>query len=343
MALAAERGVADHVRWVDEFVEHRRLLDFLEAADIYVTPYLGAQQMTSGTLAYAVGMGKPVVSTPYVHAAELLPGGHGRLVSFGDADGFADEIDGLLADPDERERMAPRQSCARPHDDLAAPRRSDRRGDDRGGGRAGVAPGRGAPGPAGARLVRRGRPAQRRYRHAPAQRSFGVPDRAHGYCIDDNARALMLMQRCRRSAGSALRPLDAGLCRLRPACLEPGGGPLPQLHGASTGPGCEEAGSDDSSARALWSLGVTARDGRSAELRDWAAALFERDRDLTRSSSTRPALARLRDARRRGAGRGAAGRCAGDAAARRARRGAGRRAGGRAPPGLDLVRALPLL
>src|SRR5204863_9854027 len=86
-ALAAALGIAAHVRWVDAFLEADELLDHLAAADIYVTPYLGAQQMTSGTLAYAVALGVPVVSTPYVHAAELLRGGHGRLVGFGDEAG----------------------------------------------------------------------------------------------------------------------------------------------------------------------------------------------------------------------------------------------------------------
>ncbi len=99
-ALATRLELGDHVRWIDAFVETDELLDFLEAADVYVTPYLNPAQITSGTLAYAVGLGKPVVATPYVHACELLAGGHGRLVDFGDSLGFADAITDLLADPE---------------------------------------------------------------------------------------------------------------------------------------------------------------------------------------------------------------------------------------------------
>ena len=72
-------------QFIDAFVEHDELLDYLQAADIYVTPYLNPAQITSGTLSYAVGVGKPVVSTPYVHATEILADGHGVLVDFGDS------------------------------------------------------------------------------------------------------------------------------------------------------------------------------------------------------------------------------------------------------------------
>src|SRR6185436_896728 len=69
----AERlGVGAHLRWIDRFLDQESLLDLIEAADIYVTPYLSLTQITSGTLAYAVALGKPVVSTPYHHAAEIV-------------------------------------------------------------------------------------------------------------------------------------------------------------------------------------------------------------------------------------------------------------------------------
>jgi glycosyltransferase involved in cell wall biosynthesis len=97
-ALAADKGVAEHVQFIDAFVEHDELIDYLQAADIYVTPYTNPAQITSGTLSYAVGVGKPVISTPYVHATEILADGHGVLVDFGDSAAFAREIDKLLSD-----------------------------------------------------------------------------------------------------------------------------------------------------------------------------------------------------------------------------------------------------
>jgi len=89
MDLARERGVEDHVRFVDRFVEQEELLDMLQAADIYVTPYLNMSQVTSGTLSYAMAVGKPVVATPYVHARELLSDGTGLLVEPADAAALA--------------------------------------------------------------------------------------------------------------------------------------------------------------------------------------------------------------------------------------------------------------
>ena len=87
-ALTEKLGVAHNVQFIDGFVEHNELLDYLQAADIYATPYNNPAQITSGTLSYAVGVGKAVISTPYVHATEILGDGHGVLVDFGDAAAF---------------------------------------------------------------------------------------------------------------------------------------------------------------------------------------------------------------------------------------------------------------
>ena len=84
--LARKLGVEDHVSFVDRFVEQDELLDILRAADLYITPYLNMAQVTSGTLAYAVAVGKPVISTPYVHAREILADGHGLMVPPSDAE-----------------------------------------------------------------------------------------------------------------------------------------------------------------------------------------------------------------------------------------------------------------
>jgi glycosyltransferase involved in cell wall biosynthesis len=97
---AEQLGVSANIRWVNAFLDQDELLDQLEAADIYITPYLGAGQATSGTLAYAVALGKAVISTPYVHARELLASDHGILVPFNDSDALSRAITRLLDDPD---------------------------------------------------------------------------------------------------------------------------------------------------------------------------------------------------------------------------------------------------
>ena len=105
-ALAERLGVADAVRWLDTFLDQEPLLDLIEAADLYVTPYLNLAQITSGTLSYAVALGKPVVSTPYHHAAEIVGPRNGLLVEPGASGGFAAAISRLLGDEDLRLGMA---------------------------------------------------------------------------------------------------------------------------------------------------------------------------------------------------------------------------------------------
>jgi glycosyltransferase involved in cell wall biosynthesis len=105
-ALARMLGVEHHVRFVDAFVDEDELIRWLSAADVYVTPYLNPAQITSGALAYAVGLGKPVVSTPYAHAVELLAEGHGRLVDFQDVAAIGREVSALLLDDRARSMLA---------------------------------------------------------------------------------------------------------------------------------------------------------------------------------------------------------------------------------------------
>ena len=87
VARASALGVRDRVVFHDQFVERPMLLEYIAACDIYVTPYLNPDQMTSGTLAYSFGLGNAVVSTPYWHAVELLADGRGSLVPFGELGG----------------------------------------------------------------------------------------------------------------------------------------------------------------------------------------------------------------------------------------------------------------
>lgn len=106
--LAADSGVRDKVMFFNQFVDHENLLEFLGAADIYITPYLNPAQITSGTLSYAFGLGKAVISTPYWHAEELLAEERGRLVPFRDADAIAEAIINLLGDEPTRHAMRKR-------------------------------------------------------------------------------------------------------------------------------------------------------------------------------------------------------------------------------------------
>jgi polysaccharide biosynthesis protein PslF len=100
--LVAQYGLGDNVRLVDRYLGFDELVQYLQATDIYLTPYLNPVQIVSGTLAYAVGLGKAVVSTPYLYAEELLAHGRGFLVQFRDAVSIAGTINSLFDDRDLR-------------------------------------------------------------------------------------------------------------------------------------------------------------------------------------------------------------------------------------------------
>jgi glycosyltransferase involved in cell wall biosynthesis len=268
-ALAERLGVSDGVLWDDRFLGTDELLDQIEACDIYLTPYLNLQQSTSGTLSYAVALGKAVVSTPYVHARELLADGVGRLIEPGSGGAIAEAVISLLDRPDELEALQ-RRAYAK--------------------GRETIWPRFAA---ASAALIEKavvdtGR--QPNARTTPSldavfamsdatgmlQHARGVvPDRKHGYCLDDNARALMLYnlavglppaERLARSTTCAAFIEDAWNA-------EAGAFRNFMRYDRAW---CEEAGSDDSNGRALWALGRTAEDSPHPEIREWAVDLYDR-------------------------------------------------------------------
>jgi len=112
LARTKALGIADHVVFLNRFAERPDLLDHIALCDVYVTPYLNEAQMTSGTLATSHGLGRPVVSTPYWHAAELLGDGSGLLVPFGDGAALGAAVAGLLCDEDARLALACRAYSA---------------------------------------------------------------------------------------------------------------------------------------------------------------------------------------------------------------------------------------
>ena len=107
-AIVDRLGLSDHVKFVNEYLTQRQIVDYLLATDVYVTPYLDPNQITSGTLAYALGAGKAIVSTPYLHAKEVLEDDRGLLVPFREADQIADAVNVILADPALKARLEKR-------------------------------------------------------------------------------------------------------------------------------------------------------------------------------------------------------------------------------------------
>ena len=98
--IAEQLNVQNNLAFVKRFVPEEELINYLAAADIYITPYLNEAQITSGTLSYAIGAGAAVVSTPYWHAKELLTSERGRLFNFKDENGLASIVNELLHSPE---------------------------------------------------------------------------------------------------------------------------------------------------------------------------------------------------------------------------------------------------
>lgn len=199
--LVRDLGLQDHVIFHNRFVNDEELHNFLCAADIYVTPYLGREQLTSGTLAFAVGTGKAVVSTPYWAATELLADGRGRLVPFGDSDRLAQDIIDILEDNTlyyslrrqayEYGRLRTWPKIGQAYWMLFSETPPSLRIDSRHALTAGeTISGIEVPEPALDHLIKLTDDTGL-FQHA----RFTIPNRSHGYCTDDNARGAIAMAR----------------------------------------------------------------------------------------------------------------------------------------------------
>lgn len=101
----SELGLEKNVVFHDKFVEKEELCNYILASDIYVSPYLSREQVVSGALTYAIGMGKAIISTPYWYAQEMLSDNRGLLVDFGNTDGFRQSLLHLIKNPEECDNM----------------------------------------------------------------------------------------------------------------------------------------------------------------------------------------------------------------------------------------------
>ena len=277
-------GVDSHLRFHDRFVSHAELIQFLAATDIYVTPYLNEEQITSGTLAYAVGAGKAVVSTPYRYAEEILANGRGRVVPARSSKALAAEISELLENDRARAELERRalefgrgmqwpviataylQCFARARESF-----SDR---------AAAVPVARGPQDKPCTLPELSLDHLRAMtddtgllQHAV----HAIPRYEDGYSLDDNARALLLMaslEDARAEAPSRIRSLSARYLAFVRHAFEPESGRFRNFM-SYTRRWTERCGSEDSHGRALWALGVVgARTGDSGR-RAVAIELFE--------------------------------------------------------------------
>lgn len=277
-------GVSDHVIFHNRFVDLKELCDFLGAADIYVTPYLNREQIVSGTLAYAMGSGKATVSTPYWYAEEMLADGRGIITPFRDAHALAGHINYLLERETERHAIRKRaytfcrtmvwKEAARRYLEVFSEVKKERES---------------APRPvflSTALTAAKGEVPQPRLDHIVRltddvgimqHAKFIVPDRYHGYCTDDNSRALIavLMAQEMIADSRAITNLACTYISFLHHAFNEETGRFRNFMGYDRR-WLEQAGSEDSHGRALWGLGEAVALATSEDIRGAARELFEK-------------------------------------------------------------------
>lgn len=280
--LAKSLHVEENIRFVNRYVPDLELSEFIGAADFYITPYLNAEQITSGTLSYCFGAGKAVISTPYWHAEEMLADNRGELVPFRDPEAIARAVNSLLANPARRHAMRKQayllgrrmvwSQVAQDYSELLdeAIREFQHTRTVRYRRETLLKETLDLP-PWRFDHLRRMSDSTGVFQHA----IFTVPWFEHGYCTDDNARALLL--------GSMLEQLGE-----QEGLADNQGASAAFLQNAFVHDTCrfrnfmnferrwlEQAGSEDSHGRAMWALGAVVGLTRQPSLRAWAANLFE--------------------------------------------------------------------
>jgi glycosyltransferase involved in cell wall biosynthesis len=280
--LARDLGIKKHVIFYNRFVELNELTEFIRAADVYVTPYLNAAQITSGTLAYSFGCGKAIVSTPYWHAEELLADGRGVLVPFADPRALAREICGLLGDEPRRRALCEQAYCLgrdmvwehsagrymeafqrtrlgrqeQPVKPLAVRTLSEQQAE--------------LPDWRLDHLVRLSDSAGI-LQHA----IYTIPNYTEGYCTDDNARALLLTVLLEElgQGGVQIQRLATTYAAFLQAAFDRNRKRFRNFLSFDRH-WLEAVGSEDSHGRALWALGTCVGRSRRPDLPSWAAAHF---------------------------------------------------------------------
>lgn len=279
--LAQEKSVEGQVIFYNRFVSLEELVEFISAADIYITPYLDAAQISSGTLAYTLGAGKAVVSTPYWYAEELLAEGRGALVPFRDPAALAAQVINLLDNEALRHAMRKRAyvfgrdmiwpQVARRYMESFERAKAERRNFT-----------------AAAYMVK---PLDQRpgelpplkldhLRHMTDETGmlqhalFTVPNYHEGYATDDNARALLVSALLEDLGHKESLELGSRYLAFLWYAFNPATGRFRNFMDYQRR-WLEDGGSDDSHGRALWALGAVLGYSNTPALQSVAGRLFE--------------------------------------------------------------------
>ncbi|MBW2146185.1 MAG: glycosyltransferase family 4 protein [Deltaproteobacteria bacterium] len=280
--LVMDHGLQENVIFHDRFVSLEELIQYICAADIYVTPYLNPAQITSGTLAYALGMGKAVVSTPYWYAEEMLADNRGCLVPFRDAYALAERINYLFDNETKRHAMRKRaylycrnmvwKRVAEDYLKLAGEVIKERS----------LKPRPMFSIAAGAQLKDDLPPLDLRHLRIMTDSTgiiqhaiYATPDRRYGYCTDDNARALIAtVLHWKLFQDESLFPLMQAYLAFLASAFNPDTRRFRNFMSYERR-WLEEVGSEDSHSRAVWALGLAVAVKPTGAILNMAVRLFD--------------------------------------------------------------------
>ncbi len=274
--LAKQLGVSKHVSFINSFIPEEELVNYLSAAEIYITPYLNEAQITSGTLSYALGAGAAVISTPYWHAQELLANNRGVLFDFNDHKSLSKIIDGLLSNKSELKQIRdnafeyglkiryPR--IGKQYRDILADTltlHKDFVSADKFSIDAEILP------TFTLDYVKRLTDDTGIVQHA----KYGIPNLKEGYCMDDNARALImvLMTHNQFKSKEALDLLPIYLSFIQ--YMQCDNGNFRNFLSFKR-EYLDEVGTDDSFGRTLWALGYMVCNSPNSSYKEFARELF---------------------------------------------------------------------
>jgi len=278
--LVNKLGMKDHVVFHNQFVKLETLVQYLQTSKVYAIPYLKKEQITSGTLSYALGVGTAVVSTPFWHAEELLADGRGKLVPFNGTTEMVSEINNLLSNDHEREVMRFKgyqyarsmvwKEVSKMHLDLISKIKERKPLEN---------------------SQEVGIKCHKIFNDLPEinlshlktmtddtgllqHAKYMTPNFHHGYCVDDNARGLIAITKyysLRKDKG--VLPLIQKYLAFLFYAFNHENGRFRNFMSYDRR-WLELSGSEDSHARALWGLGVTVKEAPDSSIRNMAMRLF---------------------------------------------------------------------
>ncbi len=280
--LTRDKSVESHVIFYNRFVSLEELIEFISAADIYITPYLNAAQITSGTLAYTLGAGKAVISTPYWYAEEMLADERGALVPFHNPAALAEQVIDLLGNESKRHAMRKRaymfgramiwSQVAQRYMECFKRARAERRYFSPSG--FVVKPLDQHPGelpPLALDHLHHMTDDTGILQHA----GFTIPNYREGYTIDDNARALIVSTFLEELGNGEAAELSSKYLAFVWYGFNPDTGRFRNFMDYQRS-WLEASGSEDSHGRTLWALGTVLGRSNTKAFQSMAGSVFER-------------------------------------------------------------------